>query len=261
MYGSAQYSDGSTIWPECSETYTCDLRTTQSNDPAPDAVIPHAIDRTPEFSETIEARNLKKPRHRKRLYYAAKISDYHFRKVLWRFALDHSAEQTARHVRLSANSISLLHAKLRRFFFEAALFTDPYRGGDPTEGLREQFDLLEFHWLDFHLKRVAAKHGSLDTAGGTPDYHFAESCWRHGFEMLKAERGTDLVSRMMFENLLAFVRRLGPVGARRPLTVAQRLEGSKLALQQFDQRIIWLERNSARFKDGQARAELRDMRD
>lgn len=66
-----------------------------------------------------------------RLYFSAKISDYQFRKVLWHFALDRSALETAKQTTLSVNSISAIYGKLRKFFFDCGLFNDPYRGPDP----------------------------------------------------------------------------------------------------------------------------------
>ena len=50
----------------------------------------------------------------------AKISNYQFKKVLWRFTLDDPVAEATRHVRLSANSIDAIYTKLRRFFFRWA---------------------------------------------------------------------------------------------------------------------------------------------
>ncbi len=203
----------------------------------------------------------KSGRRTRPLYFSAKISDYQFRKVLWNFTLDHSAAETARHVKLSANSISAIFAKLRRFFFEHRLFTDPYKGADPRDGLpHEGYEDIEHLILTYHLKRVAKKHGALDCRMDEPDYHFAESNWRFNFHELKKQRGPELVQRMMYAYLLEFVRRFGPVGARNPPTLAVKRDGLLLALDQFDRMIVWLERNSGKFRSLDKRKNLRDLR-
>lgn len=204
--------------------------------------------------------NANRKRRPKRLYRAAKISDFQFRKLLWHFALDHSAGETSAHVNVSANSISLIFAKLRKFFFDHGLFRDPYKGGDPANGIAgKDAEDVEYRLLDFHLRRVSAKHGSLDSPADAPDYHFAESNWRSDFAPLMSERGPDLVHQMMFDNLLEFVRCFGPVGATGDVAVERKLEGRRLALAQFDRRILWLERNAVRFRE--ARSELKGLRE
>ncbi|PSM16682.1 hypothetical protein [Nitratireductor sp. StC3] len=210
----------------------------------------------------VDAGKRKPGRRTRRLYHSAKISDYQFKKVLWQFTLDHSAAEAASHVRLSANSISAIYAKLRRFFFDYRLFSDPYKGGDPRDGFDvEGYEDIEHLLLTFHLKRVSEKRGQLDSRMDAPDYHFAESNWRFDYHAMKADRGPDLVHKMMFENLLEFIRRFGPVGARRKPGFREWLEGRRLALEQLDRRIVWLERNSTRFRDPSARDELRRMRE
>lgn len=196
------------------------------------------------------------------LYFSAKISEYQFKKVLWHFTLDHSAIETTRHVRLSANSIAALFAKLRKFFFDHGLFTDIYNGGDPRDGTKfEDYEDIEFAILDFHLKRFAAKHGALDSPMDAPDHHFSESHWRHDYAPLVEQRNADVVQRMMYAHLLEFILRFGPVGSPAAVSKARRLEGLRLSLKQIDQRILWLERNSSIFKDAKNRAELRKLRE
>lgn len=195
------------------------------------------------------------------LYFAAKISDHQFKRVLWHFTLDHSAREAARHIRLSANSINAIYAKLRAFFFDHGLFLDIYRGGDPRAGLKaEGWERSEWELLDFHLKRVAAKRGSLDGAMDAPDHHFSESYWRHNYVILIGNRNTGTIHRMMYAHLFAFVRRFGPVGKAGTIAPAERQEGLRLATVQMDQIALWLERNSAIFRDEADRRLLRQIR-
>ena len=206
--------------------------------------------------------NAKSRRTRRPLYFAAKISDYQFRKVLWHFTLDHSAREAARHIALSANSITTIYAKLRQFFFDYGLFNDPYKGGDPRAGLPYQdFEDVEYLILAFHLDRVKQKRGSLDCRMDEPDHHFAESNWRFDYLALRSERGIEFAERRMYATLLRFIRRFGPVGAKDKPTVRDRLAGSAFALDLMFESVLWLERNSAKFRDPEKRAELREMRD
>lgn len=192
----------------------------------------------------------KSGRRGKPLYHSAKISDYQFKKVLWHFTLDHSAAEAAKHVRLSANSISAIYAKLRKFFFDYALFNDPYKGGDPREGLPyEGVENAEQAMLTFHFERVREKRGALDSDMGAPDYHFAESNWRFDHFYLWLERGDDAAHRKMYSSLMAFIRRFGPVGSPREATVEDRLMGTKLALEQLRDYTLWLERNGRAFRN------------
>lgn len=192
------------------------------------------------------------------LYFSAKISDYQFRKVLWHFVLDQSAQHAARHINLRANSISAIFTKLRVFFFDLGLFTDIYNGGDPREGTGiEGRELYEFELLDFHLKRRAAKRGRVDCAMDEPDYHFGESHWRFGYVDLMEGRGSEAAPRMMYAHLLELIRRCGPVGAR----PRNRMEGKRLMVRQIDLRALWLERNSARYRSEDNRDFLRSIRE
>jgi|GEM_PF-2072872 len=206
--------------------------------------------------------NAKRRPRTKPLYFSAKISDYHFKRVLWSFTLDRSAAEAAREMRLSANSITAIYGKLRKFFFDHGLFRDPYNGGDPRDGLAvEGYADIEHLMLAFHLKRVKEKHGSLDAPLKGPDHHFAESVWRFDYHNIKAERGPDLVHRMMYEHLMQFVRRFGPVGARGPIPARVYNQGLDLAFAQLDQVLLWLERNSVRFRVPEERAALRQLRE
>lgn len=176
--------------------------------------------------------NAKSRRARRPLYFAAKISDYQFRRVLWHFTLDHSARETTRHVALSANSISGIYAKLRQFFFDYGLFSDPYHGGDPREGLPyEGFADLEYLILAYHFDRVAKKRGNLHSGMEEPDYHFAESNWRFDHLALRTERGTEFANRRMYATLLRFIRRFGPVGAKKRPSLEDKIAGMTLALE------------------------------
>lgn len=207
-----------------------------------------------------KAANAKSRRRVKRLYFSAKISDYQFKKVLWHFVLDHSAVEASRHVNLSANSISSIYAKLRKFFFDYGLFRDIYKGGDPKSGTGRDDEVFEFALLDFHLKRVAKKHGALDSPMGEHDYHFAESFWRFHYRHLVKERPTEIVQRMMLDHLTTFIRTFGPVGTKHKASATDSQAGQRLALSMFDQVLVWLERNAARFQGKKSRAGLREVR-
>ena len=203
----------------------------------------------------------KSGRRAKPLYHSAKISDYQFKKVLWHFTLDHSAAEAAKHIKLSANSISAIYAKLRKFFFDYGLFNDPYKGGDPREGLPyEGVENAELAMLEFHFERVREKHGALDSNINAPDYHFAESNWRFDHFYLWLERGGDAAHRKMYSGLMAFIRKFGPVGAPREATIEDRLSGAQFALAQIRDYVLWLERNAERFREADKRAALRAMR-
>ena len=88
-----------------------------------------------------------------------------------------------------------------------------------------------------------------------------KSNWRFDFHSLKAERGADLVHRMMYENLLEFVRRFGPVGSTRVPSLQERRDGRTLADDQLNRIVLWLERNSEKFRGPEERAELRKLRE
>ncbi len=195
------------------------------------------------------------------MYFAAKISNYQFKRVLWHFVLDDSATEAARHVRLSANSITSIYAKLRTFFFDLGVFRDPYAGRDPREGYTvEGYEDIELMRLRFHLGRAAKKRGRLDAPLLGPDHHFAESQWRFDYEMLAEERGRQAVQPVMYNDLMTFIRRFGPVGKPEPFSAKARRDALMLNDKQLDRTILWIERNSAHFRDPKDRAELRDIR-
>ena len=195
------------------------------------------------------------------LYHSAKITPYQFKRVLWAFVLDQSAAEAAKHIKLSANSIGAIYLKLRQFFYDTALFRDLYKGGDPRQGLDvPDHEDVEQLILLFHMERVSAKRGQLDAPLHGPDHHFAESNWRFDYYMLAAERGAESLHPVMYANLLEFIQRFGPVGSPRPITPAQRAEGRALALEQLDRQILWLERNSVKFKREEDKNDLRELR-
>ena len=210
------------------------------------------------------AKRSKKSKSKRReqpLYFAAKISDYQFKRLVWHFVLDDSAAETARHVRLSANSIASVYAKLRAFFYELGLFHDPYAGRDPRDGYAEEgYDDIELMRLRYHLARVAKKRGRLDAPLHGPDHHFAESHWRFDFEPLAQERGHEAVQPMMYNHLMEFVRRFGPVGKQMPVSQKARREALELVDEQLNRLILWMERNSVHFRDPHDREALKVMR-
>jgi len=203
-----------------------------------------------------------KTRRAKPLYRSSKISEYKFKRVLWSFVLDEPVAHAASHIALSANSINAIYAKLRKFFFAYGLFRDPYRGRDPREGFDvENVEDAEYYMLRYHLGRVASKRNRLDAPLNGPDFHFAESCWRFDFSMLEVERGPHLVQRLMYQNLMEFIRRFGPVGAKSEPSPQERREGVRLAMEQLDRLVLWLERNSVKFRDPGEKAQLRALRE
>lgn len=190
------------------------------------------------------------------LYRSAKISDYQFKKVLWSFARDETVAEAAQRIRLSVTSIHTIYGKLRTFFTESGLFTDPYRGGDPRDGLSEE-EIFEHKLIGYHLARTARKRGLPDTTLGEVDPHWNESHWRfHYWAMTEGQRA-DSMDRMMFNHLLEHIRLCGPVGAK----PTNRRKGLELALGQMDDRIFWMERNSPNYKSAKLRVELESIRD
>lgn len=209
-----------------------------------------------EFRLMAERKATKTRRASRPLCHAAKISDYRFRKVLWHFAADHSATDTAKATGLSLNSVAGIFRKLRVFFFEAGLFTDFHEGRDPLAALDAHSATFEHGLLSFHLARVRERNG-LKSLAGEPDYHFAESHWRYHFHLMAAQRPDAPVQEMMFAHLLEIIRLCGPVG--KPPT---NLEAGLLAvLRQMDQRIAWLERNAPGFMSAVHRKQLKAIRD
>jgi hypothetical protein len=190
----------------------------------------------------------------KRLFRAAKISDYRLKRVVAQFARDASATEAARATGLSVNAAHDLYRKLRVFFFEVGLFLDYYAGHDP-ETFESEDPALEKAILDFHFERVAARRG-LKSPATEPPYHFAESCWRYDFKVLMDERPSDAVRAMMLAHLLELIRLCGPVGA----PPRNRAAGALAVARQIDQRILWLERNAPGFSDKATRQALREAR-
>lgn len=206
-----------------------------------------------------QSRKSEKPRAENRFYYAAKISEYQFKKVLMSFVLDEPVAVAAQKIALSANSINAIHAKLRHFFTELGVFQDIYKGGDPEAGTEqgEDYEGFEFRLLDFHLKRIRTKRRAKAVAMSEIDYHWTESFWRFHYSILSEGRKSDAVERMMYSHLLAHIRLCGPVGA----PPHHLKESARLQKAQFHQRLIWLERNAPSFKDAGTRQALRDFRE
>jgi len=200
------------------------------------------------------ASKLAKKNIRPPLARAAKIGDAQFRRVLWHFARDHTATETARQTALSVNSVVAIFSKLRVYFFEIGLFTDYYEGCDPRsfEGGNEHF---ERELLAFHFGRIREKRG-LRSKPGKPEYHFAESHWRFHFHVIRKQRLSANVHAMMLSHLLEVIRLCGPVGGR----PGNREAGLRAILRQTDQRTLWLERNAPAFKSPEDRAMLKDIR-
>ncbi|WP_442092012.1 hypothetical protein [Rhizobium brockwellii] len=203
-----------------------------------------------ENSRMPKARKTKTRRAAKPLYHSAKISDYIFRKILWHFVRDHTATETARETRLSLNSVAAIFAKLRVYFTEAGLFSDPVK-----IGMFDDNEEFEMRFLEFHIGRVKEKRGLRSPLNG-PDYHVCESHWRLHYMMMMEGRGTDAVHAMMFSHLLEIILCCGPVG----LAPIRRREGLQLASKHFNHRLLWIERNAVGFKDQRLRRELQDIR-
>lgn len=189
------------------------------------------------------------------LYSSAKISEYHFRKLLWHFVRDHTATETAKSVKVSINSIAAIFAKLRRYFFAVNLFTDFHKGGDPRDGSGDpDKDEYEFRLIDFHLKRAAAKRMNSDEWG--EPYNFAESHWRFHYWILEQQRPSEAIHDMMMAHLLEVIRACGPVG-RKPTNPDA---GAALAEAHLNQRLLWLERNSPDYRSPEKRQAIQEIR-
>jgi hypothetical protein len=74
------------------------------------------------------------------------------------------------------------------------------------------------------------------------------------------ERGADATHKMMYAHLLEFVRRFGPIGRPDLPSPDARLAGHRLALEQLERLMLWIERNSVQFRHPDDRASLRAMR-
>lgn len=191
----------------------------------------------------------KSGRRAKPLYFSSKISDYQFKRVVWHFVLDHSAAEAAKHVRLSANSISAIYAKLRKFSFDYGLLSDPFKGAVQRDQLPfEGFNDLVSKLHDFHTERLKQKRGSLHRHADEPDYHFAESFWRLSYGSFHDERGEEYAYRKMNATLLLFIQRFGPVGMKCAPTTADKIAGRMLALEPLGDATRWWRRNSMKIR-------------
>lgn len=193
----------------------------------------------------------KRQRGRGVLYHSAKISERTFKAVLWEFTLDRTLTDAAKATGLSTNSVAAIFTKLRVYFAEAGLFTDPR-----LIGMFEDNEEFERHFLAFHLGRARSKRGLAAASSAGRDYHMAESHWRFHFHMIALQRPSENVAAMMFAHLLALIRICGPVG-RKPVNPR---EGRLEIFRQTDQRLLWLERNAPEFRSPSQRAELRAIR-
>jgi hypothetical protein len=194
-----------------------------------------------------KARKTKTRRAAKPLYHSAKISDYIFHKILLHFVRDHTATETARDTRLS---VAAIFTKLRVYFTEAGLFSDPGKIGMFNDN--EEF---EMRFLEFHIGRLQEKRGLRSANGGGPDYHICESHWRFHFYVLMIQRPSETIHAMMLSHLLGIIRICGPVGIK-PINQ----KGGLLAVfRQMDQRILWLQRNARDYSSLEVRRGLREI--
>lgn len=189
-----------------------------------------------------------------RLQRSAKISNYRFRRVLEQFVADASTVDAARTTGLSIPTVQAIYRRLRVFFFEVGLFQDFYEGEDPVEFVSDN-PVFERDLLAFHFARISEKRG-LKQPLTEPPYHFAESCWRYDFSIMKAERPDAPVKTMMLAHLLELIRLCGPIGA----SPRNRVAGIRAVARFTDQRIAWLHRNAPGFSDGKRRAALMEAR-
>jgi len=191
----------------------------------------------------------------KRLYFASKISDYQFKKVLWFFACDEPARNVSEKMNLSENSINAINQKLRVFFTDVGLFQDLYDGLPLDDIDNSPNPEFEVRLLEYHLKRVSARRGIKTEYQGI-DYHLNESYWRFNYQMVAAGRNADSVPKMMYRHLLTLVKLCGPVGGE----IHNRDEAAAVIRGQLDEIAAWLERNSPRFRDPDARSQLQEIR-
>jgi hypothetical protein len=194
-----------------------------------------------------------------RFYHSAKVSEYQFKRVLWSFVLDRPVAEAAKTIDLSANSIQAIYAKLRVFFTEIGVFRDIYEGGDPRDGTAkgEDYEGFEHMLIPFHIKRVKGKRRTKFTTIDDVDYNWNESFWRFHYWILTEGRPSEAIHRMQYAHLLAQIRLCGPIG----LPPRNRERGVELDKHHFNQRLLWLERNSPQFSYEAARAQLRDYRE
>jgi hypothetical protein len=186
---------------------------------------------------------------RKRLCHAAKISDYRFKRLLRCFVEDVSATEAASRLGLSVGSVNAIYRKLRAFLAETSLFDNLYEI-DPTPPPE-----AELQYIRFHLARVGRKRG-IAPDDLSHDLHFRESCWRYECQLLSGF-GARSVQDMMYQDILALIRRCGPVG--RP--VRNPLAAYKYLLERNERIAAWLQRNSAELRDPRHREQLRRIRD
>lgn len=151
---------------------------------------------------------------------------------------------------LSVPGVQAIYRRLRVFFFEVGLFQDFYQGMDPM-AFESDNPVFERSLLAFHFARMGEKRG-LRQPMHEPPYHFAESCWRYDFAIMKAQRPDAPVEAMMLAHLLELIRLCGPVGDR----PHNRLAGLRAVERFTDQRIAWLMRNAPGFSDRVTRAAL-----
>ena len=204
-------------------------------------------------------RSAKSPANRpaNRFYSAAKISEYQFQRVLRAFVAEEPANEAARKIALSANSIDALYRKLRVYFTELGVFYDIYEGGDPEKGTRYGPDFEEFErrLIAFHLERTSRKRRMKATRLDEIDYNWCESIWRFHYSILTQGRPSEAITRMMTEHLKAHILLCGPVGQ----PPRNREQSRKLSEQQRNQRLLWLRRNAPAYRSGRSRADIDEI--
>jgi len=190
------------------------------------------------------------------LYRSAKISDDKFREVLRHFVRDHTAAETARQTGLSHNSTNAIFHKLRVYFTRVGLFVDIYERQD-LDKLGIDNPVFERDLLSFHFSRVGKKRGIQSPSDYPVDYHFAESYWRFGFDMMTKQRPSELVYSMMEKNLLEIIEICGSVGS----IPENREAGLEAVFQQIDRYLLWLKRNAPNFSSPESRETIDDVLD
>jgi len=147
---------------------------------------------------------------------------------------------------LSANSVSAIFGKLRRFMCDIGAFSDFNEWGIEHAVYRRSEAAVDYEiaLYEFHRQRLSGKRRLVDPPEG-PLLHFAETCWRFHYYLMWKEQKSDWVYAIMLRHLFELIDRYGPIGVdiqkRRPIF------GEHVA--QLDQIEAWLKRYGRDYDD------------
>ena len=158
-----------------------------------------------------------------RLYRASKISRYKFGQLLWHYAWDYSASETARRTGLSTNSATAFYRKTRHFFLELGVFRNILEAPAVRNLNDSDIEVLQA----YHAARMSIYRRKVSLEPDDSD--LKESCWRLLFELAYLDNELGCADRIA-EELLAFIKDCGPIGAKprnREKALQRQLELSK----------------------------------